>query len=175
QHVRRAADALGPDAQRRPLVVLFRGNVRLVPRLLPRRLLAPPRLVRRRPRRAPARPAPRRPDPAARRPRHLQALPVPRRRVPLRRRRAALPPRLPPHALPLCHRLGHPLRLLPRPRLLSPVDLRRQRQRELLLRHHPRLEPRAEPARQRPDLCHSARRVGGRPPRDGRQGGPSDL
>ncbi|OAQ79306.1 GPI transamidase subunit PIG-U [Purpureocillium lilacinum] len=174
-HVRHPAHTLGPDAQRRPLVVLLHRDVRLVPRLLPRRLLAAPVRLRRRPLHTPARPAPRRADAPAGHLRHLQALPVHLRHQPLPRHAAPLRPRPAPHALHV-RRLGHdPVRDVPRPGLLPPVDLRRQRQRKLLLRHHAGVEPGPEPPGVGLDICGLARRVGGGAARDDWQGGQADI
>ena len=53
------------------------------------------------------------------------------------------------NALHILRNLNPPLRNLPRPSLLPPVDLRRLRQCKLLLRNHPRLEPRRHRYRRR--------------------------
>ena len=71
--------------------------------------------------------------------------------------------------------LHNPLHLPPRTSLLPSLDLRRFRQRQLLLRHHAGLEFRTGPADCRLHLCGLERRVGGRETGDEGEGSSPDI
>lgn len=136
-----------PHPQCRTMVVLLRRDVRQLPRLLPRRILAAPLVLRRRaldPH--PFAAASRAHDPRGHL-RHLQAVSQHRRHHALPRHGASLPARVPAHAVHVPVSLHGALLHVPRARVLLPVDLRRQRERQLLLRHHARVESRPELAR----------------------------
>lgn len=118
------------------MVVFFHRNVRFLPKLLPRCLLDPPLLLRRRPYHPTTHPTTLRAHNPHRDLRHLQALPLNLRYFALSRPAPVVPPRLSPNEVLIPCRLDCALRDVFRTGVLLPVDICREWECEFLLRYY---------------------------------------